>query len=46
MAKRIYVAADHAGFELKEKMKTLLAGHGYDVLQNITQNDLRKDFFN
>lgn len=28
---RIYLATDHAGFTLKEKIKTLLLGLGYDV---------------
>jgi ribose 5-phosphate isomerase B len=28
---RILIAADHAGFELKEKLEAVLAGMGYDV---------------
>ena len=30
--KRIGVAADHAGFELKEYLKKMLLGSGYDVI--------------
>jgi ribose 5-phosphate isomerase B len=30
-AERIPIGADHAGFELKEKLKAALAGLGYDV---------------
>lgn len=30
-AERIPIGADHAGFELKEKLKVALAGLGYDV---------------
>lgn len=30
-AERIPIGADHAGFELKEKLKTALAGMGYEV---------------
>jgi ribose 5-phosphate isomerase B len=28
----IYLGADHRGFELKEKLKQVLAGEGYDVV--------------
>ncbi|OHA13640.1 MAG: ribose-5-phosphate isomerase [Candidatus Tagabacteria bacterium RIFCSPLOWO2_01_FULL_39_11] len=28
---KIYLASDHAGFELKEKLKTFLAGLGYEI---------------
>lgn len=28
---KIYLATDHAGFELKEKVKEFLAGQGFDV---------------
>ena len=28
---KIYLAADHAGFELKEKVKELLKGEGYEL---------------
>jgi ribose 5-phosphate isomerase B len=31
MPKRVYLAADHAGYELKEDIKQLLVGKGYDV---------------
>ncbi len=29
---KIYLATDHAGFELKEKLKTYLSGLGHDVV--------------
>lgn len=29
---KIYLATDHAGFELKEKLKTFLSGLGHDVV--------------
>lgn len=28
----IYLGADHGGFELKERLKTVLLGHGYEVV--------------
>ena len=31
MAERIPIASDHAGFEMKEKLKARLAAMGYDV---------------
>ncbi len=31
MATRVYLAADHAGFELKEEIKKLLSTHGFEV---------------
>ncbi|MEK7576835.1 MAG: RpiB/LacA/LacB family sugar-phosphate isomerase [Patescibacteria group bacterium] len=34
MPKRIYLAADHAGFELKEKIKKMLTEHGHEVVDN------------
>lgn len=32
MKKRVYIAADHAGFDLKEKIKTVLLSEEYDVI--------------
>ncbi len=31
MGERIPIASDHAGFEMKEKLKAALAALGYDV---------------
>ncbi len=31
MNKKIFLATDHAGFELKEKIKTILSDEGYEV---------------
>jgi ribose 5-phosphate isomerase RpiB len=31
---RIHLATDHAGFDLKETVKTYLQDHGYDILDH------------
>lgn len=43
-AERIPIGADHAGFELKEKLKTALAGLGYDVEDVGTNSSASADY--
>ena len=44
MAERIPIAADHAGFELKEKLKRQLAALGFDVQDLGTNSDAPADY--
>lgn len=41
---RIPIGADHAGYELKEKLKTTLAGLGYDVVDVGTDSAASTDY--
>ena len=41
---RIPIGADHAGFELKEKLKVVLAGLGYDVADLGTHSPASTDY--
>jgi len=47
---KIYLAADHAGYDLKEKVKVFLQGQEYDVEDcgafNFDKNDDYPDFIN
>jgi ribose 5-phosphate isomerase B len=44
MAERIPIASDHAGFELKEKLKRQLAALGFDVEDLGTTSDAPADY--
>ena len=44
MVKRIALAADHAGFELKEKMATHLQGAGFEVMDLGTVDEEAVDY--
>ena len=41
---RIPIGADHAGFELKEKLKAVLAGMGFDVVDVGTHSPASTDY--
>ena len=42
---KIYLASDHAGFPLKEKLKTFLAEHGHEVIDGgAYQHDASDDY--
>lgn len=41
---RIPIGADHAGFELKEKLKAVLVGLGYDVVDVGTHSSASTDY--
>lgn len=43
-AERIPIGADHAGFELKEKLKSALAGLGYEVEDVGTHSSAATDY--
>jgi ribose 5-phosphate isomerase B len=43
-SERIPIGADHAGFELKEKLKTTLAGLGYEVEDVGTHSPASTDY--
>jgi ribose 5-phosphate isomerase B len=44
MSERILIAADHAGFELKEKLETALKDMGFDVEDLGTDSDASTDY--
>ncbi len=44
MGERIPIASDHAGFELKEKLKATLAALGYDVEDHGTNSAASTDY--
>jgi ribose 5-phosphate isomerase B len=44
MSERILIAADHAGFELKEKLETALKDMGFDVQDLGTDSDASTDY--
>ena len=44
MAERIPIASDHAGFELKEKVKARLAAMGFDVEDLGTSSTASTDY--
>lgn len=41
---KIYIACDHAGFEIKEYIKKILADKGYEVLDLGTHSNERTDY--
>jgi ribose 5-phosphate isomerase B len=44
MSERILIAADHAGFQLKEKLETALKDMGFDVEDLGTDSDASTDY--
>ncbi|MBI1810227.1 MAG: ribose 5-phosphate isomerase B [Gemmatimonadetes bacterium] len=44
MAERIPIASDHAGFEMKEKLKARLTALGYDVQDMGTSSEASTDY--